>query len=175
MTNCRATICHIPKRNHSFYNLCNVVNSDLNQYRIPQPGLYLFSLQNTGGWEAYRHHNTLTYTLWEYPKRLEPLIEEGLIDDVICQLMSGKEAMINMVRSGNVIRCAKVYKESNKRNFQQRSPYMEGRKVKNSRRARAIEKRWSLWPSCTWRSMAKYWSWYVMSLGNSRYTSAKVL
>lgn len=74
------------------------------------------------------------------PKRLEPLMEEGLIDDVICQLMSGKEAMIYMVRCGNNIRCAKVYKESNKRNFQQRSPYMEGRKVKNSRRARAIEK-----------------------------------
>lgn len=74
------------------------------------------------------------------PKRLEPLIEEGLIDGVICQLMSGKEALIYMVRCGNNIRCAKVYKESNKRNFQQRFPYTEGRKVKNSRRARAIEK-----------------------------------
>ena len=74
------------------------------------------------------------------PKRLEPLIEEGLIDGVICQLMSGKEALIYMVRCGNNIRCAKVYKESNKRNFQQRFPYTEGCKVKNSRRARAIEK-----------------------------------
>ena len=74
------------------------------------------------------------------PKRLEPLIEEGLIDSVICQLMSGKEAMIYMVRCGENIRCAKVYKESNKRNFQQRFPYMEGHKVKNSRRAQAIEK-----------------------------------
>lgn len=74
------------------------------------------------------------------PKRLEPLIEEGLIDSVICQLMSGKEAMIYLVGCGNAIRCAKVYKESNKRNFQQRANYTEGRKVKNSRRARAIEK-----------------------------------
>jgi len=74
------------------------------------------------------------------PKRLEPLIEEGLIDSVMCQLMSGKEAMIYLVRCGDSIRCAKVYKESNKRNFQQRSNYTEGRKVKNSRRARAIEK-----------------------------------
>lgn len=74
------------------------------------------------------------------PKRLEPLIEEGLIDSVICQLMSGKEAMIYLVDCGDAIRCAKVYKESNKRNFQQRANYTEGRKVKNSRRARAIEK-----------------------------------
>ncbi|MEK6595845.1 MAG: PA4780 family RIO1-like protein kinase [Pseudomonadota bacterium] len=74
------------------------------------------------------------------PKRLEPLIEEGLIDSVICQLMSGKEAMIYMVRCGENIRCAKVYKESNKCNFQQRSIYTEGRKVRNSRRAWAMEK-----------------------------------
>ena len=74
------------------------------------------------------------------PKRLEPLIEEGLIDSVICQLMSGKEAMIYLVSCGDAVRCAKVYKESNKRNFQQRANYTEGRKVKNSRRARAIEK-----------------------------------
>lgn len=74
------------------------------------------------------------------PKRLEPLFEEGLIDDVLCQLMTGKEAIIYMVRSEKDIRCAKVYKENNKRNFHQRSFYTEGRKVKNSRRARAMEK-----------------------------------
>lgn len=79
-------------------------------------------------------------TLMRIPKRLEPLIEEGLIDSVMCQLMSGKEAMIYLVGCGDAIRCAKVYKESNKRNFQQRTNYTEGRKVKNSRRARAIEK-----------------------------------
>lgn len=68
------------------------------------------------------------------------MIEEGLIDSVICQLMSGKEAMIYMVRCGENIRCAKVYKESNKCNFQQRFIYTEGRKVRNSRRAWAMEK-----------------------------------
>lgn len=73
------------------------------------------------------------------PKRLEPLIEEGLIDSVICQLMSGKEAMIYMVRSGEQVRCAKVYKESNKCNFHQRACYTEGRRTKNSRRSRAME------------------------------------
>jgi len=74
------------------------------------------------------------------PKRLEPLVEEGLIDSVICQLKSGKEAVVYMVRCGDNVRCAKVYKESNKRNFHQSSNYTEGRTIKNSRRARAMEK-----------------------------------
>lgn len=74
------------------------------------------------------------------PARLEPLIEEGLIDSVICQLMSGKEAMVYMVRSGEHALCAKVYKDRNKRNFQHFASYTEGRRIKNSRRARAIEK-----------------------------------
>ena len=74
------------------------------------------------------------------PKRLEPLVEDGLIDAVIRQLMSGKEAMIFVVRCGEEIRCAKVYKEANKRSFRQAVDYTEGRKTKNSRRARAMEK-----------------------------------
>jgi RIO kinase 1 len=74
------------------------------------------------------------------PKRLEPLVEDGLIDAVIRQLMSGKEAMIFVVRCGESIRCAKVYKEANKRSFRQAVDYTEGRKTKNSRRARAMEK-----------------------------------
>src|SRR5258705_1068033 len=74
------------------------------------------------------------------PKRLEPLVEDGLIDAVIRQLMSGKEAMIFVVRCGEAIRCAKVYKEANKRSFRQAVDYTEGRKTKNSRRARAMEK-----------------------------------
>ena len=74
------------------------------------------------------------------PTRLEPLLEEGLIDSVICQLMSGKEAMVYMVRSGQHALCAKVYKESNKRNFHHIASYTEGRRIKNSRRARAVEK-----------------------------------
>jgi RIO kinase 1 len=74
------------------------------------------------------------------PKRLEPLVEDGLVDEVIRQLMSGKEAMVFVVRCGEEIRCAKVYKEANKRSFRQSVDYTEGRKVKNSRRARAMEK-----------------------------------
>ncbi len=74
------------------------------------------------------------------PKRLEPLVEDGLVDAVVRQLMSGKEAMIFVVRCGDAIRCAKVYKEANKRSFRQAVDYTEGRKTKNSRRARAMEK-----------------------------------
>jgi RIO kinase 1 len=74
------------------------------------------------------------------PRRLEPLVEDGVIDAVIRQLMSGKEAMVFLVRCGEAIRCAKVYKEANQRSFRQAVDYTEGRKTKNSRRARAIEK-----------------------------------
>ena len=74
------------------------------------------------------------------PKRIEPLIQDGLVDAVIRQLMSGKEAMVYVVRCGEDIRCAKIYKEANKRSFRQSVDYTEGRKVKNSRRARAMEK-----------------------------------
>lgn len=74
------------------------------------------------------------------PKRLMPLLEEGLIDEVLSQLMSGKEATVYVVRCGDTSRCAKVYKEANKRSFRQAASYTEGRKVKNSRQARAMEK-----------------------------------
>ncbi len=74
------------------------------------------------------------------PPRLQPLVEEGLIDEVIRQLMSGKEAIVFVVRCGDDVRCAKVYKEADKRSFRQAVQYTEGRKVKNSRRARAMEK-----------------------------------
>lgn len=74
------------------------------------------------------------------PKRIEPLIQDGLIDEVIGQLMSGKEATVYVVRCGEEICCAKVYKEANKRSFRQSVNYTEGRKIKNSRRARAMEK-----------------------------------
>lgn len=74
------------------------------------------------------------------PKRILPLIEDGLVDEVIRRLMSGKEADVFMVRCGNEIRCAKVYKEASKRSFKKAVEYQEGRKVKNSRRARAMQK-----------------------------------
>lgn len=74
------------------------------------------------------------------PARLQALVEEGLIDEVLRQLMSGKEATVYVVRSGEEIRCAKVYKEASQRSFRQAASYQEGRKVKNSRQARAMEK-----------------------------------
>ena len=74
------------------------------------------------------------------PKRIMPLVESGLVDEVISRLMSGKEADVFVVRSGAEIRCAKVYKEAIKRSFKQAVLYQEGRKVRNSRRARAMEK-----------------------------------
>lgn len=77
------------------------------------------------------------------PKRLLPLLEDGLIDEIISQLKSGKEAQVYMVRRGTTICCAKVYKEANKRSFKQAVQYQEGRTTRNSRRARAMQKRTS--------------------------------
>jgi RIO kinase 1 len=74
------------------------------------------------------------------PKRLQTLIDEGLIDAVQRQLMSGKEATVYVVRCGDEIRCAKVYKEATERSFRQAVDYTENRKVKNSRQARAMAK-----------------------------------
>lgn len=74
------------------------------------------------------------------PKRLLPLVEDGLVDEVHYQLMSGKEATVYVVSSQGEIRCAKVYKDVMKRSFKKAAQYQEGRKVKNSRRARAMEK-----------------------------------
>lgn len=74
------------------------------------------------------------------PKRIQPLVDDGLVDEVLRPLMSGKEAAVYVVRCGSEIRCAKVYKEADKRSFKQAVQYQEGRKVRNSRRARAMEK-----------------------------------
>jgi RIO kinase 1 len=74
------------------------------------------------------------------PKRLTTLVEEGLVDEVLGQLMSGKEATVYIVRCGEHIRCAKVYKDAKQRSFRKATSYQEGRKVKNSRQARAMEK-----------------------------------
>jgi RIO kinase 1 len=74
------------------------------------------------------------------PNRIKPLVEDGLVDEVISRLMSGKEADVFVVHSFGEIRCAKVYKESLQRGFKQAVQYQEGRKVKNTRRARAMER-----------------------------------
>lgn len=74
------------------------------------------------------------------PERLRPLQDEGLIDEVVRQLMSGKEAMVYVVRSGGETLCAKIYKEATHRSFRQAVDYTENRKTKNSRQARAMAK-----------------------------------
>jgi RIO kinase 1 len=74
------------------------------------------------------------------PKRLRTLIEEGLVDNVVRQLMSGKEAAVYVVHCGGETRCAKVYKEATQRSFRQAVDYTENRRVKNTRQARAMAK-----------------------------------
>lgn len=74
------------------------------------------------------------------PPALQPLIDDGVIDEVLRPLKSGKEASVYVVRSGDDVRCAKVYKDMAQRSFQQRVQYQEGRKVRGSRETRAIGK-----------------------------------
>lgn len=74
------------------------------------------------------------------PDPLKDLVEDGLVDEVISRLMSGKEADVYVVRCGAELRCAKIYKNIDTRSFKQASQYTEGRKVRNTRRARAMEK-----------------------------------
>ncbi len=74
------------------------------------------------------------------PAALQPLIDDGVIDEVIRSLKSGKEATVYLVRSGAHTRCAKVYRDMAQRSFQKRARYQEGRKVRGSRQARAIAK-----------------------------------
>ncbi|WP_421132148.1 PA4780 family RIO1-like protein kinase [Alteromonas sp. A079] len=75
------------------------------------------------------------------PKRLQPLVDDGLIDEVLSRLMSGKEADVFVVRCGEHVRCAKVYKDAVKRSFKKAAQYQEGRKVRGGRQARAMGKR----------------------------------
>ncbi|HEU4857881.1 MAG TPA: PA4780 family RIO1-like protein kinase [Rhodanobacteraceae bacterium] len=74
------------------------------------------------------------------PAGLQALIDDGVIDEVLRPLKSGKEASVYVVRVGNDVRCAKVYKDMAQRSFQQRAQYQEGRKVRGSRQARAMGK-----------------------------------
>jgi RIO kinase 1 len=74
------------------------------------------------------------------PAGLQPLIDDGVIDEVIRSLKSGKEATVYLVRSGTQTRCAKVYRDMAQRSFQKRAQYQEGRKVRGSRQSRAMSK-----------------------------------
>jgi RIO kinase 1 len=97
-------------------------------------------MSGTGVLQNFDHICDRSTIPMKTPKRIEPLVQDGLVDEVIRQLMSGKEATVYVVRCGEEIRCAKVYKEASKRSFRQSVDYTEGRKVKNSRRARAMVK-----------------------------------
>ncbi|KAF6663430.1 serine protein kinase RIO [Pantoea sp. EKM101V] len=74
------------------------------------------------------------------PNRIQPLVDDGLIDDVLQRLKSGKEADVYTVLCGDKVQCAKVYKEATQRSFKQAVQYQEGRKTRNSRNARAMQK-----------------------------------
>lgn len=74
------------------------------------------------------------------PKQIQPLVDDGLVNEVVSRLMSGKEADVYIVRCGTELRCAKVYKDAVKRSFKKAVQYQEGRKVRNSRRGRAMGK-----------------------------------
>ena len=75
------------------------------------------------------------------PKALQPLIDDGIVDRVIRQLKSGKEASVFLVDCGGTVRCAKVYKEAEQRGFHHLAQYQEGRKARGSRDERAMGKR----------------------------------
>jgi RIO kinase 1 len=85
------------------------------------------------------HHRQTRFRM-KTPTGLQELIDDGVIDEVLRPLKSGKEASVYVVRSGEEVRCAKVYKDMAQRSFQQRVQYQEGRKVRGSRQARAIGK-----------------------------------
>ncbi len=89
-----------------------------------------------GSFHAFRIGSIL-----KVPERIKPLIEDGLVDEVLGSLMSGKEAQVFLVRCGDETRCAKVYKDVAKRSFKNAIQYQEGRTIRNSRRQRAIDKR----------------------------------
>jgi RIO kinase 1 len=74
------------------------------------------------------------------PPGLQPLIDDGVIDEVLRSLKSGKEATVYLVRSGPHLRCAKVYRDMGQRSFQKRAQYQEGRGIRGSRQARAMGK-----------------------------------
>ncbi|XXY09797.1 PA4780 family RIO1-like protein kinase [Sorangium sp. So ce185] len=89
----------------------------------------------------FSSQETKTHENMQIPSNLTSLVDEGLIDEVVRPLMSGKEAVVFLVRSGGELRVAKVYKEAQNRSFKNRAAYTEGRKVRNSRDQRAMDKR----------------------------------
>ena len=75
------------------------------------------------------------------PKGLQPLIDDGVVDAVLGQLKSGKEASVYLVACGSHVRCAKVYKDAQHRGFHRLAEYQEGRRARSSRDFRAMGNR----------------------------------
>ncbi|HWV36873.1 MAG TPA: RIO1 family regulatory kinase/ATPase [Vulgatibacter sp.] len=71
---------------------------------------------------------------------LELLLADGVIDEVVSRLKSGKEADVWLVVHEGRLVAAKIYKERSSRNFKNNAGYTEGRRVRNSRTQRAIDK-----------------------------------
>src|SRR5689334_2711757 len=103
-------------------------------------GLLIFSRRNpsTSSWGAPLPNPRLCFL--KTPAGLQPLIDDGVIDEVLRSLKSGKEATVYLVRSGAQVRCAKVYRDMAQRSFQKRAQYQEGRKSRGSRETRAMGK-----------------------------------
>jgi RIO kinase 1 len=89
---------------------------------------------------ASRAEKTAPTQIMKVPKGLQPLIDDGVIDEVVRSLKSGKEATVYIVRCATQLRCAKVYRDMAQRSFQRRAQYQEGRKVRGSREARAMSR-----------------------------------
>jgi RIO kinase 1 len=70
---------------------------------------------------------------------LDLLLDDGVIDEVLGRLKSGKEANISLVRRGEDVIAAKVYKDRATRSFKNNAEYKEGRKVRNTRTQRAMD------------------------------------
>jgi RIO kinase 1 len=97
-------------------------------------------LARTPSPSSFPGRNTAPTETMKVPKGLQPLIDDGVIDEVVRSLKSGKEATVYIVRSGQHLRCAKVYRDMAQRSFQRRAQYQEGRKVRGSRETRAMSR-----------------------------------
>ena len=97
-------------------------------------------LVRTPSQTSFAGRKTAPTETMKVPKGLQPLIDDGVIDEVIRSLKSGKEATVYVVRSGTHLRCAKVYRDMAQRSFQRRAQYQEGRKVRGSRETRAMSR-----------------------------------
>jgi RIO kinase 1 len=69
---------------------------------------------------------------------LGPLVADGLVDEVLARLKSGKEADLWLVRHGEEVLAAKVYKAREARSFKNNAAYKEGRLVRDTRTQRAM-------------------------------------